>query len=34
MASLIAKKKANKLYYYLVESARVEGKPRMFTRPT
>jgi len=29
MASLVAKKKSNKLYYYLVESARVEGKPRI-----
>ena len=29
MASLIAKKKANKLYYYVVESARVGGKPRI-----
>ena len=29
MASLIAKKKANKLYYYLVESGRIEGKPRI-----
>jgi transposase len=29
MASLIAKKKANKLYYYVVESARVNGKPRI-----
>src|SRR6202167_917932 len=29
MASLVAKKKSNKLYYYLVESARVEGKPRL-----
>ena len=29
MASLIAKKKANKLYYYVVESARVHGKPRI-----
>jgi transposase len=29
MASLISKKKANKLYYYLVESGRVEGKPRI-----
>lgn len=29
MASLIAKKKANHLYYYVVESARVEGKPRI-----
>jgi len=29
MASIIAKKKANKLYYYLVESGRVDGKPRI-----
>jgi hypothetical protein len=29
MASLIAKKKANKLYYYVVESGRVGGKPRI-----
>jgi transposase len=29
MASLVAKKKANTLYYYVVESARVEGKPRI-----
>lgn len=29
MASLIAKKKGNKLYYYVVESARVEGQPRI-----
>ena len=29
MASLIKKKKGNRLYYYLVESARVEGKPRI-----
>src|SRR5467141_2283541 len=29
MPSLIAKKKANKLYYYVVESARVDGKPRI-----
>src|SRR6202158_2036662 len=29
MASLIAKKKGNQLYYYVVESARVEGKPRI-----
>jgi len=29
MAALIRKKKGNKLYYYLVESARVEGKPRI-----
>ena len=29
MASLIAKKKANQLYYYVVESGRVDGKPRI-----
>jgi transposase len=29
MASLVAKRKGNKLYYYVVESARVEGKPRI-----
>jgi transposase len=29
MASLVAKKKGNKLYYYVVESARVNGKPRI-----
>lgn len=29
MASLVAKKKANKIYYYVVESARVDGKPRI-----
>jgi transposase len=29
MASLVAKKKANTLYYYVVESARVAGKPRI-----
>jgi transposase len=29
MASLIAKRKANKLYYYVVESARVAGQPRI-----
>ncbi len=33
MASLIAKKKANKLYYYVVESARVDGKPRIVHQP-
>jgi hypothetical protein len=27
MASLVAKKKASQLYYYVVESARVDGKP-------
>jgi len=29
MASIISKKKANKLYYYVVESGRVDGKPRI-----
>ena len=29
MPSLVAKKKGNQLYYYVVESARVEGKPRI-----
>jgi hypothetical protein len=29
MASLIAKKKGNQLYYYVVESARVGGRPRI-----
>jgi transposase len=29
MASIIAKKKANQLYYYVVESARVAGRPRI-----
>ena len=29
MASLVAKKKGSQLYYYLVESARVDGKPRI-----
>jgi hypothetical protein len=29
MASLISKKKGNKLYYYVVESARIDGKPRI-----
>lgn len=32
MASIIAKKKGNKLYYYLVESARVNGKPRIVSQ--
>jgi hypothetical protein len=27
--SLIKKKKANTIYYYVVESARVDGKPRI-----
>src|SRR6266849_3030311 len=29
MASLVAKKKGNHLYYYVVESARVDGQPRI-----
>jgi transposase len=32
MASLIAKKKGHQLYYYVVESARVEGKPRIVSQ--
>src|SRR5436309_1544038 len=29
MATIISKKKGNKLYYYVAESARVGGKPRI-----
>ena len=29
MASLVAKKKGNHLYYYVVDSARVDGRPRI-----
>jgi len=29
MASLVKKKKGHRLYYYLVESARVHGQPRI-----
>jgi transposase len=29
MSSLVAKKKGNQLYYYVVESARVQGQPRI-----
>jgi len=29
MASIVSKKKGDKLYYYVVESARVDGKPRI-----
>src|SRR5260370_29056564 len=29
MASVVDKKKGNKLYYYVVESARVDGQPRI-----
>jgi transposase len=32
MASLIAKKKGHQLYYYVVESARVDGKPRIVSQ--
>jgi hypothetical protein len=30
MASLIAKKKGHQFYYRVVESARVDGQPRIF----
>jgi hypothetical protein len=34
MASFVAKKKANTVYYYyVVESARVDGKPRIVHQP-
>ncbi len=29
MASLIAKRKKNKHYYYVVDGARVQGRPRI-----
>src|SRR5674476_1173935 len=29
MASMVGKKRGNQTYYYLVESARVDGKPRI-----
>ena len=29
IASLVAKKRANQIYYYVVESTRVDGKPRI-----
>jgi hypothetical protein len=29
MASLVKKKKGKHFYYYLVESARVDGQPRI-----
>ncbi|CAN5863594.1 MAG: IS1634 family transposase [Euzebya sp.] len=32
MASIIGKRQGNKTYYYLVESARVEGKPRIVSQ--
>src|ERR1700686_5178261 len=33
MASLVKKKKGNRLYYYLVESPRVDGQPRIAHQP-
>jgi hypothetical protein len=30
MAYLVGKKQGNKTYYYLTESARVDGKPLLF----
>src|SRR5437867_11858397 len=33
MASLVAKKKGNQLHYYVVESARVNGKTRITHQP-
>ena len=32
MASIVGKKQGNKTYYYLVESARVNGKPRIVSQ--
>lgn len=32
MASIVGKKQGNKTYYYLVESARVDGKPRIVSQ--
>jgi hypothetical protein len=32
MASLVGKKQKGKTYYYLVESARVDGKPRIVSQ--
>ncbi|HUK69279.1 MAG TPA: hypothetical protein VLW50_11095 [Streptosporangiaceae bacterium] len=32
MASLVAKKQGQRTYYYLVESARVGGKPRIVSQ--
>ena len=32
MASIIPKKKGNRDYYYIVESARVNGKPRIVSQ--
>jgi len=32
MASIVGKRQGNKTYYYLVESARVDGKPRIVSQ--
>ena len=32
MPSIVGKKQGNKTYYYLVESARVGGKPRIVSQ--
>src|SRR5665811_2111097 len=32
MASIVGKKRGNQTYYYLVESARVNGKPRIVSQ--
>ena len=32
MASIVGKKQDGKTYYYLVESARVNGKPRIVSQ--
>ena len=32
MASIVGKKQGDKTYYYLVESARVGGKPRIVSQ--
>ncbi|MEO6885974.1 MAG: transposase, partial [Jatrophihabitantaceae bacterium] len=32
MASIVRKKQGNQTYYYLVESARVDGKPRIVSQ--
>jgi hypothetical protein len=32
MPSIVGKRQGNQTYYYLVESARVEGKPRIVSQ--
>jgi hypothetical protein len=32
MASIVGKRQGNRTYYYLVESARVDGKPRIVSQ--